>query len=913
MTDKKTNYYALSVEETLDKLNTSTQGLSKDEVSRRLREYGLNELELKTRGPLVRFLLQFHNPLLYVLMVAAVVTFGLGKHLDTWVILAVVLATVIIGFIQEGKAEGAISALRQMMVPQCLVLRDGETQTVSTRNLVPGDVVLLEAGDRVPADLRLLTGKNLALDEAMLTGESVPTSKRFEPLGDHEHLSLGDQRNMAFSGTFAARGVGRGVVTATGPRTEMGKISGIITGTKKPTPPILRKISEFTKVIVIAIFTLGAVNFAFGLHLGYDLGFIFLASVSMIVAMVPEGLPAAMMAAFSLGVTSMARKNALIRRLPAVETLGCATVICSDKTGTLTRNEMTVRKVFAGGRSYVVTGVGYEPQGEFRTEDEKAVARPAEQASDLFETLRAGRLCNDAVLSRGAGGDDGNGGDTIIGDPTEGALVVAAIKAGIDEGGERLDEIPFDSELQYMAVLVREDQGNAIYVKGSPERVVAMCVSQQENGITTDLDSERITGEVENMAANALRVLGLAVKRVPGEVTSITADDLKGLVFLGLQGMIDPPREEAVAAVGDCARAGIRVVMITGDHAHTAKAIATQLQIGLGETRAVAGSEIEVMTDDELYDVVESVSVYARVAPEHKYRIVQQLKRRGHVVAVTGDGVNDAPALSAADIGIAMGITGTQVSKEASDMVLADDNFASIVRAVEEGRHVFNNIWKVVLYLLPTNGGQGLVMLGAVLLAPLVPVFTLGLPLEPIQILWVNLIIAVACAIPLSYEPKEKGILERPPRDPAERLVNRLFIWKVAIVSVLSAGAAFAMFLLFIGGTHSNPSDTVLDQAQTVAFTTIVMVQLAYLGTARWVTTSAFTRSPFSNRWLLVGAGATLGLQLLIVYSETLFGFSPFRTVPFPAEWWAYITLVAASSFLVIELEKLVRRRRRGP
>jgi magnesium-transporting ATPase (P-type) len=915
--DQQVRYYALSVEEALAELKTTEEGLTPGEVSRRLQAYGPNELELRARGPLARFLLQFHNPLLYVLMVAAVVAFGLGKHLDSWVILAVVLATAIIGFIQEGKAEGAIGALRRMMVPQCRVLRNGEARTTATRDLVPGDVVLLEAGDRVPADLRLIAGKNLALDEALLTGESVPTGKRFEPHDHHGRLPLGDQRNMAFSGTFVARGVGRGVVTATGPRTEMGKISGLITGTQKSTPPILKKIGEFTKAIMIGIFALSAVNFALGLHLGYELGYIFLASVGMVVAMVPEGLPAALIAAFSLGVTAMARRNALIRRLPAVETLGCATVICSDKTGTLTRNEMTVREVFAGGRSYVITGVGYEPRGEFKDEDENLIAWPEKQAPDLFETLRAGYLCNNAVLNQpgaeGGGGNaanSGNGAYGITGDPTEGALVVAALKAGINGRDERLDEIPFDSELQYMAVLVRaSSRENIIYVKGSPERVVAMCASQLEDGITTDLAARRIVAEVDNMAADAMRVLGMAQKYVPGHVTSITTDDLTGMVFLGLQGMIDPPREEAAAAVKDCLRAGIRVVMITGDHAHTARVIATQLQIGLGEERTVTGSEIEVMSDDQLYAVTESVSVYARAAPEHKYRIVQQLKRRGHVVAVTGDGVNDAPALSAADIGIAMGITGTQVSKETSDMVLADDNFASIVRAVEEGRHTFNNIWKVILFLLPTNGGQGLAVLGAVLLAPLVPVFALRLPVEPVQILWVNLVMAVACAIPLSHEPKERRILDRPPRDPAAALVNRLFILKVAVVSVVSAGAALTMFLLYVNGAGDHPSGAVLAQAQTVAFTTIVMVQLAYLGTARWVTASAFTMSPFSNRWLLAGASFTLGLQLLIVYSKPLLGFSPFRTLPFPAEWWVYIALAATPGFLAVELEKLVRRR----
>jgi|Deesub1362A_J573_1020465.scaffolds.fasta_scaffold00029_170 magnesium-transporting ATPase (P-type) len=901
MDDRK--WYQLSVGEVMAILGTTGDGLTEARARELLARYGPNELKLKTRGPLVRFLLQFHNPLLYVLMIAAGIAFLLGKTLDAWVILAVVLATAIIGFVQEGKAEGAIGALRRMLVPQCDVVRAGERRTVATRNLVPGDVVLLEAGDRVPADLRLYQGKNFAVDEAVLTGESVPVSKQYEPLAD-PGLTPAEQKNMAFSGTFVATGVARGIVVETGPRTEIGKISRIITEMPKSAPPILRKIGEFTKLIMIGILILSAVNFVLGWSLGYEAGFTFLASVSMIVAMVPEGLPAALIGAFSLGVTTMARRNALIRRLPAVETLGCATVICSDKTGTLTKNQMTVRQVYCGGRHYQVTGAGYDPRGKFVDQAEDRVLEAvADGCPDLHQVLRAGLLCNNASLVRNQ-----DGRYEINGDPTEGALLVAARKAGLDGGEERLDEIPFDSQVQYMATLHRGSDHNLIYVKGAPEKVLGMCTDQLVGGQQTALDREEIMAVADDMAAGAMRVLGFAQKKVPVEQAALTGNDLADMTFLGLQGMLDPPREEAVEAVRHCARAGIRVVMITGDHARTAKAIANQTHIGLGEERVLTGRELEAMTDDELYAAVDSVSVYARTTPEHKYRIVRQLRRHGHVVAVTGDGVNDAPALSIADIGIAMGITGTQVTKEAADMILADDNFASIVKAVEEGRHIFNNIWKVILFLLPTNGGQGLVMLGAVMLAPLVSVFAERLPVEPVQILWVNLIISVGCAIPLTREPREPGLLDRQPRNPAEKLVNPMFIWKVTIVSVVSAAAVFTMFLLYVD-TAGPVTERVLVEAQTVAFTTIICVQLAYLFTARRTIASAFTFSPFSNRWLLLGAGTTLGLQLAIVYAEPLFGVSPFRTAPFPVEWWAYIAAAATPGFLAIELEKLVRRR----
>ncbi len=894
------SWYQLSVEEVFQALHSDNAGLDSKDAKARLGKYGYNDLKVKKRGTLVRFLLQFRNPLLYILLVAAVVAGLLGEFIDMWVIIGVVLASVVIGFIQEGKAEASLDALKNMLVVRCNVLRDGETKTIAARELVPGDVVQLEGGDRVPADLRLFSVKNLSIDEAALTGESMPVVKDTEPVVK-PNLSPGQQSSMSFSGTFVTRGRGQGVVVATGMQTELGKIAGMMEGTGRVTPPILKNIAAFTRMIIIAILSLGAITFGLGWWLGYEPAYMFLATVGMIVAMIPEGLPATLIAAFAIGTMAMARRNALIRRLPAVETLGCTTVICSDKTGTLTKNEMMVVRIYSGGKDYRVNGVGYKPVGEF-VQGDTWIENVSESDRDLSDTLKAGWLCNNSSLV------ESEQAFHIKGDPTEGALIVSATKAGITGALPRLDEIPFEAERQYMATLHKGDgKENIIYVKGSPERVLGMSQSQQVDGAVVPLRTEEILEEARDMARESLRVLAIAFKKIDREKISLTENDLNGLIFLGFQGMIDPPRQEAIEAVKKCRKAGIRVVMITGDYVETAKAVSRKLGIGQGEIQAHTGEEIQSMSDEKLRDLVNRVSVYARVAPEHKYRIVNQLQKNGHVVAVTGDGVNDAPALKRADIGIAMGITGTEVSKEAADMVLTDDNFASIISAVEEGRHVFTNIWKVILYLLPTNVAQGLVITLAILLSPFIPVFALSLPIAPVQILWINLVVAIACGIPLTWEPKEDGILEKPPRNPNEKLVNPLLIRKVGIVSVVSALSAFGMFLAYTNIV--GDSENHLIEAQTLAFTTLIMVQVTYLFTARSITKSVFTFSLFSNKWVLVGAAATIGLQLIMIYSIPLFGFSPLKTMPFPAFWWIPIILVSFFCFFIIELEKLVGRR----
>ncbi len=896
------------MEQVFEALESGSAGLSTSESKARLESYGYNELKFKKRSTLIRFLTQFHSSLIYVLLVSALVTAFLDMWMDTAVILAVVLANTIIGFIQEGKAEASVEALERMMTPECTVLRDGEKQVIPARELVPGDVVLLEEGDKVPADLRLFYAKNMSADEASLTGESVPVRKNIESISKPD-LSPADQCCMAFSGTFITRGSGQGIVVGTGEHAEIGRLAELMKETRKITTPLMRKLADFTRFLVIAILSIAALNFILAVIFEFPLKYSFLASVSLAVAAIPEGLPAIVTVTLAFGVTAMARRNALIKRLPAAETLGCTTVICTDKTGTLTKNQMTVSRIYCGGKEYRVSGAGYEPSGEFILDNR--VITPEKESAELIETLKAGYLCNKASLAANKGEY------SIVGDPTEGALVVSASKAGITEHLPRLDEIPFVAEQQYMATLHKgvNANKNVIYVKGSPEQVLEMCQNQLVNGSIKPLHSAEILAEADEMAGEALRVLAMAYKLVPAEKKALNSEDLNGLTFLGLQGMIDPPREEAIEAVQKCKRAGIRVVMVTGDHAQTAKAIARQLRIGEGADRVLTGEELSRMSDDELYEVVDTVSVYARAAPEHKFRIITQLRRRGHIIAATGDGVNDAPALKAADIGIAMGITGTEVSKEAADMVLTDDNFASIVSAVEEGRHVFDNIKKVILYTLPTNGGQTLLVLGAILLAPFIFLFNPDrggcLPIEPVQILYINLLDAVALALTLIREPKEKGLLDRPPRNPKERITDSPFFKKVGLVSVVMAVAGFMMFYYFgepaISGSIADP-DKRLMQARTAAFTTVMLVHICYIFTARSITESAFTFSPFSNKWVLIGVAVTLGLQLTIIYALPS-GVNPLRTEALPAEWWIPMILVSLPMFFIIEFEKFLTKR----
>ncbi len=893
-------WYQLPVEQVFETLHSDQSGLTLKEATSRQEQYGYNELTYKKRSAFIRFLTQFNSPLIIILLICAVITGALSMWkdanmwMDTVVILAVVLANTFIGFIQEGKAEDSVEALENMITPECKVMRENKITVIQARDLVVGDIVLLEGGDRVPADIRLFCSKNLGADESAITGESVPVEKHTDPIKGDQIIA--DQKCMLFSGTFIARGMGSGIVVATGEQTQIGQIAELITKTEKIITPLTVKLNDFTRILVIVILFITALNFILALWFGYDLSVAFSGSVSLAVAAIPEGLPAVVTMALAIGVTAMARRNAIVKRLPAAETLGCTTVIGSDKTGTLTKNQMTVSRIYSGGRDYRVSDVGYETEGQYL---------PSPMSEELTGTLKAGYVCNNASFTK----EDSN---TVIGDPTEAALLISAKKAGMSESLQQLDEIPFESEQQFMATLNEENGENVIYAKGSPERIYKMCKNQMINGNTEPLRKDEIRENVNEMAKEALRLLAMAYKVVPSDKKTLDPEDLSDMTFLGIQGMIDPPRDEVIEAIKKCQNAGIRVVMITGDYIKTAKAIASQL--GINSPKALTGREISNMSDDELYNVVEDVSVYARVSPEHKFRITRALQKHGHVVAVTGDGVNDAPALKAADIGIAMGISGTEVSKEASDMILTDDNFSTIVSAVEEGRYVYDNIKKVIMFLLPTNGGQALLILGAILLAPFIGLFREQLPLEPVQILWINLIAAVALALPIIKEPMEKDLLNKSPRDSDERITDPPFFKKVGLVSLIVAVSGFAIYYYYgspaLGLALSESEvDYLLRQAQTAAFTTVIMVHICYLITARSITESAFTFSPISNKWVLLGIGVTIATQLIIVYVLPHTGFNLLKTAPIPLDWWWLMILFAIGGFVVIEIEKWVTKR----
>ena len=900
-------WYQKSVEQCFQELKANREGLMPTEIQKRLEIHGYNELEFKKPSILMRFLRQFHNPLVYILLAAGLITGVLtytGEEMlaDTIVIMGVVILNAILGFFQEGKAENALLALKNMIVSECTVLRDGERKLLPTRELVPGDVVFLQSGDSIPADLRFFHTKDARADESSLTGESLPTRKNTEPL-EKPNLPPGDQTCIAFSGTFLVGGAAQGIVIHTGEQTEFGKIASMVKQSKPVVTPLQKKITEFTQVLIIAILGVGTVNFFLGSLFGYSLIYSFLASVSLIVAAIPEMLPMIVTAILALAATSMAKKNALIRRLPAAETLGCTTVICSDKTGTLTKNEMTVKKIYAGGKNYEVSGVGYEPTGDFILRGEKIEMPQFDLA--LQETLKTGSLCNNADLKC----KDNQ--FSILGDPTEASLIVTAEKAGLRLSANRLDEIPFNSENMYMVTLIEGINENILYTKGSPERLLALCSTQLIEVSVEELIQERVLLEAEAMAQQALRVLAMAYKRVPKEKTSLSEQDIQGLTFLGLQGMIDPPREDAIEAIQQCKTAGIRSIMITGDHVLTAKAIAKQLGIIKQEQEsALIGEQISVMSDEELSEAILETSVFARVAPEHKLRIAQQLQQQGHVVAMTGDGVNDAPALKAADIGIAMGITGTEVSKEASAMVLTDDNFSSIVGAVEEGRHAWNNLEKAILYTLPTNGGQALLVMGAVLLAPFVPLFSARLPLEPVQILWVNLFDSVFLTMPLMMEPKHKNILASLPRDSKVKIADSLFLQRVIFIGLAIAIPGFFVYYHFgnpavVQGVIVDP--LLLTQAQTAAFWAVLLVHFGFVISARSVYKSAFSFSPFSNKWLLLGILASILSRLLPTFVPSVGVL--FRTAEFPVEWWLVILPCLLPGFIVLELDKYLRSR----
>ncbi|EXU81883.1 carbonate dehydratase [Comamonas aquatica DA1877] len=886
-------WHAQPAEQALAALDSRPQGLTAAQAAQRLAQHGPNRLQAAPRrSAWLRLLLQFHNVLLYVMLAAAVVTAFLGHWVDTGVLLAAVLVNAAIGFVQEGKAESALDAIRAMLSPHAVVLRDGQRQEIDAADLVPGDVVLLASGDRVPADLRLLQVKELRCDESALTGESVPVDKHIE--GVAAEAPLGDRRGMAYAGTLVAYGQATGLVVATARDTEIGRIDRLLADVASTSTPLLRQIDHFGHRMAGVILGLAALTFVLGVWLrGHPAADMFMLVVALVASAIPEGLPAIMTITLALGVQRMARRQAIVRRLPAVETLGSVTVICSDKTGTLTRNEMTVQRVVCAGLDVAVSGAGYLPEGRFQV---GAQVIDPDRHEALALALRAGVLCNDARMAL-----DDQGQWHVVGDPTEGALLVAGHKAGLLQevaavAWPRSDSIPFESQHRFMATAHRDDAGTPwIFAKGAPEKMLDICDREWGPQGERPVDVDTWRRMATDMAARGLRLLGLACKRAaPAGQGLAFADVAQGYTLLALVGIADPPRDEAVRAVAQCHAAGIRVKMITGDHGETARAIGAQLAIGTGKP-AVTGAELELMDDAELQRVALEVDVFARASPEHKLRLVQALQRHGQVVAMTGDGVNDAPALKCADVGVAMGGKGTEAAKEAGDVVLADDNFATIAAAVHEGRAVYDNIRKFILFMLPTNGGEALVVIAAIL-------FQLTLPMTPAQVLWINMATSCTLGLALAFEPAEPGIMQRPPRPPQEVLISGLFIWRVLLVSVLMMAAALGLFLWELA------QGTELAVARTMAVSTIVLAEMGYLLSSRLVLAPAFSREAPNGNWVLVWTLlACLLLQLGFVHLSVLQ--SIFGSAALDAAQWAKVALAGGVVFLGAELDKWRARR----
>jgi len=915
--DKEASWHSMPVREVLGHLQTSEDGLDSSQAGQRLDKYGPNKLpRARKQGPFKRFLLQFHNVLIYVLLVATIVTALMQQWVDSAVIFAVCLVNALIGFIQEGKAEKSMESLQGMLAPAATVLRDKQKKTLPAEELVPGDVVILSSGDKVPADLRLFQARDLQIEEAALTGESVPVAKNIYE-ADPE-AGLGDRSCMAFSGTMVSHGQGAGVVAATGAHTQIGRISTMLAQVQTLTTPLLKKITRFGHFLTVAILVTALATFAFGILVrGLQPFEMFMAGVGLAVSAIPVGLPAIMTITLAIGVQRMARRNAIIRKLPALETLGAVTTICSDKTGTLTKNQMTVQSIQTSEDLYSVTGTGYNPQGKYRLEGQDIDPL---QHFLLAETLRAVLLCNEAHLYHEENEDTYR----LEGASTEGALVAAAIKAGLDQKQEntdrpRIDSIPFSSDRKFMATLhdYKQEGGRRIILKGAPERVLERCSHQSGPQGPEELDPDFWHKSGETIASRGQRLLAVAYKEVPENKKGLEEEDTReGFTLLGLFGIIDPPREEAVKAaarligrcvsVRDCQSAGINVKMITGDHALTAVSIADELGIGDGRT-FLTGKDLEKMSDEELDQKVTGVDVYARTSPEHKLRLVQALQAGGNIVAMTGDGVNDAPALKRADVGVAMGKGGTEAAREASDVVLADDNFASIANAVEEGRTIYDNLKKAILFILPTNGGQALVVMASIVLG----IGLLGeggeytLPISPPQILWINMIIAVTLALALAFEPPEGNVMSRPPRPPDEPLISGFLIWRVASVSVLLVIGTLWHYQYMLAGGASH------ELASTTAINTLVVGQVFYLINSRFIHEPAWSiRGFLGSRAVLISIAILAVLQLGFTYLP--FMQYIFQTEPVCLESWIRIILFGIILFLAVEMEKAFFRRRTG-
>ena len=885
----QSSHHQISEQEVIEYFSSDLeQGLSAEEVASRYEKYGWNELQFKPGKPAwLKFLLQFHQPLLYILLLAGGIKAILGSWTNASVIWGVTLINAIIGYIQEAQAEGAIASLAKSVTTEVTVLRDRQKLRIPSQDLVPGDIVLLASGDKVPADLRLLKVRNLQVDESALTGESVPVTKSLNPLPSD--ISLAERTNMAYAGSFITFGQGKGIVVATANDTEVGQISQSMEQRVSLTTPLTRKFAKFSHTLLYGVLTLATLTFVIGLGQGESWLYMFEATVALAVSAIPEGLPAVVTITLAIGVNRMARRHAIIRKLPAVEALGNATVICSDKTGTLTENQMTVQSIYVGDEYYTVSGSGYSPKGEIRlkTNDQPVTNFDSGFPPGLAECLIAGVLCNDSQLKQT--GEDWS----VVGDPTEGALIAAAAKASLSQSGlvaskPRLDAIPFESQYQYMATL-HDGVTSIIYVKGSVESLMIRCSQMiNQHGQIIPLDRPQIEQELAMMARQGLRVLAFAKKEPGFYQHSIDHEDIEtDLVFLGLQGMIDPPRPEAIAAVHACQTAGIQVKMITGDHITTAKAIARKMSIEkTGWVLAFEGKQLEKMSDREISQALEDGSVFARVAPAQKLQLVEALQSKGEIVAMTGDGVNDAPALKQADIGIAMGKGGTEVARESADMLLTDDNFASIEAAVEEGRTVYQNLRKAIAFLLPVNGGESMTILISALLAR-------DLPILSLQVLWLNMINSITMTVPLAFEPKSQGMMQQPPRNPNEPLLTRKLLKRILAVSMFNWILIFGMFEV----AKSTTGDVTV--ARTMAIQSLVAARVIYLlsisqlgiSLANYLRckTIAISRGelaePIAKVPILIG-GIITAVGLQIIFSQWDVMNTLFETAPLTLNQW---------------------------
>lgn len=885
-------WHALECVDVVARLGTdSRRGLTHAEADRRLAREGPNRLPppVKTPGWL-RFLLQFHNVLIYLMLAATVVAGLLSHWIDAAVLFAAVIVNAIIGFIQEGKAEQALDAIRNLLSLHTTVFRDAERTQIAVEALVRGDIVFLASGDKVPADVRLLTAKGLYVNEAILTGESATVEKSAAPVP--ADAQLGDRRCMLYSGTLVVSGQATGVVVATGLRTELGRISAMLEHVQAVTTPLVRQMEGFSRWLALAIAAMSVATFVIGvLWRGHAIDDMFMMVVALAASSIPEGLPAIITITLALGVRRMARRNAIIRHLPAVETLGSVTVICSDKTGTLTRNEMTVQSVVTGDHVFDVTGVGYAPEGGFHL-DQAPVQ--TEDYPEVVELARAGLLCNDSLLRKQ--------GEVwqLEGDPTEGALLTLAVKAGLEPVSERetfprADSIPFESEHRYMATLHHDHQGHGyVYLKGAPERVIDMCDSYRVQGKDLPLDREFWQGRANECAGRGMRTLAIGMKKISSAHRDLQVTDVEsGCTLLAVLGLIDPPREEAIAAVAECASANIRVKMITGDHADTARSIGSRLGIGDGKP-ALTGGEIERLDDERLRAAVSDFDVFARASPTHKLRLVNALQATGEIVAMTGDGVNDAPALKRADVGVAMGLKGTDAAKEAAAMVLADDNFATISSAVREGRGIYDNIRKFVLFTLPTNGGEALIVTSSIL-------FDLPLPLTPAQVLWINMATSSTLGLALAFEDPESDVMRRPPRDPQESLLSWFFVWRILMVSVLMMTGALGLFLWELG----RGAD--LNTARTMAVSAVVVTEMFYLLNSRYIVKSVLSREGLlGNSYVFIVVAVCAFLQIAYVYTAPLQ--AVFHSTPLMPEEWLKVLLVGMAIFTIAETEKAAIR-----